>query len=54
MIDSSLMGEFLLDRMVLEGGISGEPGQDQLFIGEAMVISVKDLAHKREWWEGLS
>ena len=46
-IHFSLMGEFLLDRMVLEGCVSGEPGRDQLFIGKPWPSVTKDLVQKR-------
>ena len=57
MIPSSPVREFLLDRMDPEGGVSGEPGQDQIFIGEAVVVSSEGSYPEEveaecmlEWW----
>ena len=52
------MGEFPLDRMVPpEGDVSGEPGKDQIFIGEAVSVSGEGSCQEEkgvecmlEWW----
>ena len=47
MIHSSSIGEFLLDRMVVEGDVTGEPRRDQLFAGEAVAVKSWGILSKR-------